>query len=331
MFFLLQTFPGKMHSAIFGSYAFTSAMAVLGLLVLVYLAIKCLISLVYGCWLYGSSSRMDINKFGEWAVVTGATDGIGKAYCQALAKRGLNVVIVGRSKDKLQQCKTHFEAEYPDQQFLCVQVDFSHGQEIFEVLRTATESLSVGTLVNNVGISYPVPDLLHDVSEEFVMDMVRVNLISTVMCTRLFLPQMVTRNRGLIINVASSSAVLRVPYMAMYSATKAFVDSFSRNIGAEYRNTGIVVQCLLPFKVATNMAATYGDISQTSAMLPTAEHYVESALRVLGKTDRTHGCVGHSVMGYISKLLPERLAVHLTAKALVAERTRILANGGVDA
>lgn len=314
-----------MFKPILNSSDATNAFAIIGLLAIIYIGLKILKKIAYGIWLYGTSSVVRFRRFGAWAVVTGATDGIGKAFCKAMANHGLNVVIVGRNPSKLAQVKEEMETQFPQRNFRTVQIDFSEGQEIYSTLWKATEQLEVGVLVNNVGIAYPVPNLMHELDEKFLLDIVRVNAISAVMCTHLYLPQMVTRNTGLIINVASSSAVLTVPYMAMYACTKSFVNAFTRNLAAEYRKTNIVVQGLLPFMVGTKMAAEFSDISRPSMTLPTPETYVKSALNLTGRVTTSFGCVGHGLQGFISKLLPESLAVALTAKSLEDQRERILA------
>ncbi|XP_065584269.1 very-long-chain 3-oxoacyl-CoA reductase-B-like, partial [Artemia franciscana] len=146
----------------------------------------------------GKSIKM--KDMGEWAVVTGATDGIGKAYAEECARHGINTVLISRSLNKLQNVALEIESRY-DVKTKTIDVDFTNGPEIFEKIAKNIEGLDIGILINNVGMSYSYPEFLDQVEDSvgFAMRLVNCNCISVVRMSIMVLPQMVQKRKGLII------------------------------------------------------------------------------------------------------------------------------------
>lgn len=241
--------------------------------------------------LFGSSIRL--KEMGSWAVVTGATDGIGKAYAKALAKKGLNVVLISRTRSKLEEVAKEIEAESKVQTRI-VTADFTTGPEIYEGIRAQTADLEVGVLVNNVGMSYANPEYylgLPD-QEKFISNIVTCNIFSVTRMCGLFLPAMVERRKGVVINISSLSAVIPAPLLTVYAASKAFVDKFSDDLATEYAHHGITVQSVLPGPVATNMSK----IRRPTWMSCAPKTFVSSALATLGIARHTTGYYPHSLL-----------------------------------
>lgn len=241
--------------------------------------------------LFGSSIRL--KEMGSWAVVTGATDGIGKAYAKALAKKGLNVVLISRTRSKLEEVAKEIEAESKVQTRI-VTADFTSGPEIYEGIRAQTADLEVGILVNNVGMSYANPEYylgLPD-QEKFISNIVTCNIFSVTRMCGLFLPGMVERRKGVVINISSLSAVIPAPLLTVYAASKAFVDKFSDDLATEYAHHGITVQSVLPGPVATNMSK----IRRPTWMSCAPKTFVSSALATLGIARHTTGYYPHSLL-----------------------------------
>ena len=162
--------------------------------------------------------------YGAWAVVTGATDGIGKAFAFQLAKKGLNLVLVGRSSNKLKQVSKEIMSEFPTTRIKTVVFDFSGDVSTgIEAMAKAIEGLDVGVLVNNVGVTYPAARYFHEVEEKIWMNIVRVNLEGTTRVTRAVLPGMLQRKRGAIVNIGSGASIVvpSHPLYTIYAATKA--------------------------------------------------------------------------------------------------------------
>ncbi|XP_067316902.1 very-long-chain 3-oxoacyl-CoA reductase-B-like [Anolis sagrei] len=235
---------------------------------------------------------VDFSHYGTWAVVTGATSGIGKAYAHELAKKGLDVVLVSRSMEKLKQVADEIEQLY-GRRTKVIQADFTGGSEIYESIHKTLHGLEIGVLVNNVGTNQLMPlDFLRTPDiDKYINDVVNCNILSTLKMTEAILPQMVARKKGIIINLSSASAWRPTAWAALYSSSKAFVDFFSRALDVEYRSKGIIVQCVLPMFVDTNMTKLFN--FRIAKMSP--EVYAHKALNTVGFTNRTSGCLSHSL------------------------------------
>jgi len=222
---------------------------------------------------------LPLKNIGQWAVVTGATDGIGKAYCDELAALGLNIVLISRSPYKLQNVAADIESNYKVKTKI-IDVDFTRGLEIYERIGKELEGLEIGILINNVGMSYTYPEYLAQIpnATEFSQQLINCNVVSVTQMCLLVLPKMVERKKGLILNVSSASAVLPTPLMTMYSSTKAFVFKFSEDLALEYAPFGVTVQCVLPGFVATNMSR----IKRPTLKAPLPEVFVRGQMKTLG-------------------------------------------------
>ncbi|XP_045148172.1 testosterone 17-beta-dehydrogenase 3-like [Echinops telfairi] len=243
-----------------------------------------------------------IRAQGAWAVVTGATDGIGRAYAHQFAKKGLNIVLISRNANKLEKEAKEIERLHGTDTRV-IQADFTGGLEIYGAIEEGLKGLEIGVLVNNVGMGYSKgPGKLLDCknSAQGLSDTVNCNMMSVVQMTRIVLPQMVSRHRGIIINVSSMSENHPWPFLATYSATKAFVQRFSTAVGAEYLSEGVTIQTVSPGVVSTNM--TYN--IKTGLLVKDPQEWAEQAVHTLGLSSHTPGCLSHAVQTFLIGLLP---------------------------
>ncbi|KAG9446338.1 hypothetical protein H6P81_012466 [Aristolochia fimbriata] len=272
----------------------------LGVLVLLKTSVKFLY------WVYVNFLRpgKNLSKYGSWALVTGPTDGIGKGFAFQLARKGLNLVLVGRNPDKLREVADQIQAKYGKTQIKNVVVDFSGDlSEGIQRIKEAVQGLDVGILVNNVGISYPYARYFHEVDEDLLRNLIKINVEGTTKVTQAILPGMLERKKGAIVNIGSGAAIVipSDPLYAVYAATKAYIDQFSRCLYVEYKNKGIDVQCQVPLYVATKLAS----IKRSSFFVPSSEGYARAALRWIGYEPRCTPYWPHSVMWFLSYSLPE--------------------------
>ncbi|KAB1273090.1 Very-long-chain 3-oxoacyl-CoA reductase-B, partial [Camelus dromedarius] len=237
-------------------------------------------------------------------VVTGATSGIGRAYAHELARRGLNIVLISRDPSKLEHEAKEIERLY-GRSTRVIQADFTGGLEIYEPIEAGLKDLEIGILVNNVAKQYAdnLGKLLdfEDTAQK-LSDIINCNMMSVVQgktrpspfllqMTRIVLPQMVTRRKGIIINISSIVDRNPFPFIAMYGATKAFVRSFSASLKAEYSSEGVLVQTVSPFIVETNMTLAM----KNRFLVVNAHDFARQALDTLGLTSYTPGCLRHAL------------------------------------
>ncbi|XP_038107347.1 very-long-chain 3-oxoacyl-CoA reductase [Culex quinquefasciatus] len=248
--------------------------------------------------LFGPKIRL--KEMGQWALVTGATDGIGKAFVKALSKKGINLILVSRSLAKLKDVSKDIQNEF-NVQTKIIAVDFTSGPEIYDAIEKQTADLEVGILVNNVGMSYANPEYFSALPDrlEFFDRMMACNVTSVLRMCGLFLPGMVKRRKGVVINVASIYVYLPGPLISVYAASKAFVAKFSDALATEYAGHGITVQSLEPGFVATKLSK----FSRTNMVVCTPETYVTSALAMVGFARHSTGYFPHAVLLFCVNLL----------------------------
>lgn len=158
-------------------------------------------------------------------MVTGATDGIGKAFAYQLAQKGLNLILVSRNSAKLKSVSKEIQANYPTTQIKTIAFDFSVGSlgGMNELLEEEIRGLDVGVLINNVGVTYPSARFLHEVDEQVWTNVVKVNVEGTTRVTMAVLRGMVERKRGAVVNIGSGAGIVvpSHPLFTVYAATKA--------------------------------------------------------------------------------------------------------------
>lgn len=171
-------------------------------------------------WVWGNGQLLS-PKLGKWAVVTGATDGIGKVYVEELARKGFAVILISRSQDKLDDVARQLEEQYKVET-KTIAVDFGLS-DIYPKIEAGLAGLEIGVLVNNVGISYPYPEYFLHIPDldNFITNMINVNMTSVCQMTRLVLPRMVERSKGVVLNISSASGMYPVPLLTVYSSSKA--------------------------------------------------------------------------------------------------------------
>ncbi|NXN91542.1 HSDL1 protein, partial [Rhinopomastus cyanomelas] len=245
-----------------------------------------------------------VKQYGKWAVVTGGTDGIGKAYAEELAKRGVNIILISRNKEKLEAVSRSIAETYKVETDFIV-ADFSKGREPYRAIKEALRGREIGILVNNVGIFYPYPDYFTTLSEDLLWDIMHINIASANMMTHIVLPAMVEKRKGAIVNVSSASCCQPSPMMTIYGASKAYLDYFSRALHYEYASKGIFVQSLTPFVIATKLFACSSTVFNRPFFFPSAEEYASHAVSTLGLSTRTTGYWKHAIQFLLGKSLPE--------------------------
>jgi short-subunit dehydrogenase len=251
-----------------------------------------------------------------WAVVTGASSGLGAIFADQLAKRGLSLVLAGRDEARLNAVAQRVGRGAPDIAIELVVGDLGTDAG-FDALVTHLDGRPIDVLVNNAGFGTYGPFAEVDAGRE--RDLVAINVDALVRLTHAVLPGMLARGRGGILNVASTIAFQPGPYQATYGASKAFVLSLSQALWAETRGTGVTVTALCPGPTHTGFVdGLEADVSHTAVYkrLAAPEPVVAAGLRALDKgqpvvvaglRNRVMATVGSLAPGWLSATVTGRL------------------------
>lgn len=258
---------------------------------------------------------------GKTALITGASSGIGEAFARALAARKGNLILVARSGHKLKKLASELSKRFKVEAQVVV-ADLSDPKAPQKVFSAATKKgPSVDILINNAG--FGTRGHFHSLPADKEHSEIMVNLSSVVSLTHLFLPSMVKKKAGMIINVASTGSFQPVPYMAVYGATKAFVLSFSEALWAEYRKEGIRILALCPGETETNFEKVVGNSQGVFGRKRSAESVVQTALRALerGKSCAVDGG-GNYLLANLVRFAPRSFTASMTARIMGPKKQR---------
>jgi short-subunit dehydrogenase len=180
----------------------------------------------------------------EYALITGASKGIGRAIATELAGRGISVLLVARSEELLQQVAGEITSRYKAKaDWLALDLSTANApQNVWDWCKA--KGYDVNILVNNAGYGLSGPFEKYPLEEH--LNMMQLNMSTLVGLTHLFLPDLRRRSKAYILNVASSAAYQAVPKLSLYAATKAFVLAFSRGLHQELQGSSVSVTCVSP-------------------------------------------------------------------------------------
>lgn len=215
-----------------------------------------------------------------WALITGATDGIGKEFALQLAKKGFNVVLASRTQSKLDSVKQEVTAAAPGAQVKTVAIDFSKAEDAdYARLEKEVQSVPLAILVNNVGMSHNKPVLFAQSPVDELEAITEINVRATLRVTRLAVPHLQRNKRSLILHLGSFAGSIPTPLLATYTGTKAFLIGWNRALNEELRRDGVTSLLLNTYFVSTAMSK----IRKSSWSVPTPKQYVSQVLRKLGR------------------------------------------------
>jgi uncharacterized protein len=217
-------------------------------------------------------------RYGEWALITGASAGIGLEFAHALARGGMSCVLSARREDRLNALAAELrERHHVDTRVVTADLAASDGADR---LATAVGDLPIAMLVNNAGFGYA--GRFDKLDTERLRAMVQVNCVAPVVLTSKILPAMVKRARGAVIMVGSVAGRQPLPLHAVYSATKGFDLLLGEALWGELRGSGIDVLVLEPGPTATEFQAVAGEVVDANHGEPAAD-VVRVALDALGR------------------------------------------------
>ena len=269
---------------------------------------KVALPLLSGIYAHFLRPGKKLRKYGRWAVVTGATDGIGKALCLEFAKQGLDVVLISRTQSKLDDAAKEIEEKF-NVETKTISVDFGGGFDTTKQNKVAKalKGLDIGILANNVGMSYPFTKYYHELTNDECADLVSLNTESTLFMTKIVLGDeaqgMISRKRGAIVNTSSAAGVQPSPLLAGYAAAKGGIVQFTKSLACELKGLGIDVQVQTPLWVTTKLAK----IRKTSLTVPSPSTYARQAIKFVGYDVACSPYWAHALQLSVADLLPSFL------------------------
>lgn len=259
------------------------------------------------------------------ALITGATSGIGEAYAKKFAQLGYDLILTGRREDLLTKLSSTIIEQFRVKVEV-LKVELSNEEQLHTLVSKVKQTYDLEVLVNNAGFGSRSSFLEEDIFNQ--ENMVKVHVLAPMKLVHAALPGMITRDRGVIINVASISGKTPLPTGAIYSATKSFLQIFSESLHLENLNSNIVVQCLCPGFTRTDfhkkLDINIKSIKETGIIRwMSAEEVVEYSLRNLrkGKVICVPG-LRNKVLWFLSSVLPRPIYYKLVSR--VGERKQVL-------
>ena len=249
----------------------------------------------------------------RWALVTGASSGIGAEFARLLAAKGYSVVLVARREERLRALAAELERSAPVKTRV-IAADLSEpGSASSLAAALETDGVVLDVLVNNAGFGGRGAFSKTEWDREH--EMMQLNMVALVELTKRILPGMVSRGRGHILNVASTAAFQPGPFMAVYFATKAFVLSFSEAVNEELRGTGVSLTTLCPGPTDSEFfdAAKIKNSALTKRKIPSSLEVARTGLDAMFACKRTviHG-LSNRIGTLAGRFLPRGLVIRAT-------------------
>ncbi|XP_068610033.1 inactive hydroxysteroid dehydrogenase-like protein 1 [Brachionichthys hirsutus] len=244
-------------------------------------------------------------RFGDWAVINGASEPVAKAYAEELARHGVSIIFVTQDQSSVRDTAASLCLSYGIETVVIL-ADLSLGYAASKPVKEAIRGKDIGFLVNCVE-SPTSPQSLIEMHEQGLFDLVNKNVAVATLMTRLVLPGMVQRGRGAVVNISSGACCRPFPRRVALTASTGYLDHFSRALHLEYSGRGIFVQSLTPFQIAVNRPQSSSSSSSSGEGLfsPKPEVYARHAISTLGVSNRTTGYWPHTLQCGLMRCIPE--------------------------
>lgn len=252
----------------------------------------------------------------RWALITGASSGIGKAFAERLAKEGANLVLVARDQQALESLASALKLQH-NIETLIISKDLTHLEAPLELYHAVEAAgVKVDILINNAGMG--VFGKLHETELERNQQLLMLNVVALSSLTQLFLPAMLANKSGIVINIASTAAFQPLPYMSNYGASKVFVLNFTEALWAEYVKEGIQFLSVCPGPTDTHFFIAMKRKPMNFGKLDQAEAVVEQALKALQQRKILTIC------GPLHNFITAQISRFFTRKFIAKETLKVM-------
>lgn len=246
--------------------------------------------------------------YGAWAVVTGASSGIGEEFSRQLAALKFNLVLIARRQDRLQRLAQALTAAHAIQvETVCVDLS---GADFLPQVAARTDALDVGLLINNAGFALTGKFLDHSLDDE--LSLLHVNCRAPMVLAHHFGRRFVKNHKGGIINVSSAASIMPLPFWAQYSASKIYLRYLSESLWFEMKEQGVDVLALCPGGTRTEFSQVAGIDMGGGEVAP----LVRAALENLGKKVSLMPGAGNALAAFVSRFISRRRAVILGSRVI---------------
>jgi short-subunit dehydrogenase len=248
-------------------------------------------------------------KYGPWALVAGASEGLGAAFAEALARRGLNLILIARTQDKLEQLSRHLSTSYSVEAII-YPIDLAD----FNTLKTflSTRKETIGLLVYNAAYS-PI-GYFEDIAEESLDQIIDVNVKTPLLLTKLLSRQMIKNKQGGIILMSSLAGIQGSPKISTYAASKAFNTILSEGLWNELKKHGIDVLASCAGAISTPGYKKAQNTKDAPGTLP-AQRVAEDTLNALGHGPTIiPGFTNKLAHFFMNRIFPKKWAISIMNK-----------------
>ena len=244
------------------------------------------------------------NHDNAWAIITGATDGIGLAFAKKLFAQNWSIIIVSRNQEKIDNViREHF---WSASTVIGYMMDFSTCtyQDYEKFASTILKTRNIRLLINNAGVGFDNPEYFHLLDENKILQICKVNMEATMYMTKVVIKRMLINmyeKKGFVLNISSASGILQTsPLISVYGASKAFINHWTASMIIEYQGV-IKFESLTPFYITSKLSG----YKIPTFFIPSPETYVENAIQKIGKGKITQmGYYPHSFLINLLLLLP---------------------------
>lgn len=243
-------------------------------------------------------------KYGEWALITGASSGIGEAFAEKLASKGINLAIAARRIDRLIALSERLQQSY-NVKIIPIQVDLT-AHDFLSSIQSNLKNIEIGILINNAGIG--LNGNFKDFAPEEISNLIQLNCIVPSLLTSSFLGGMIQKRKGAIIFLSSTVGLNPTPFMSIYSASKSFNYFLGDSLWYELKNYNIDVLTLVPGSTKTE----FPRLNKNKFLTASPEHVADSAIEALGKKNYIVDGFLNKVFVQGSKLLPKKFLIKFT-------------------
>lgn len=203
-----------------------------------------------------------------------------------IARSKYSILLVSRTASKLNALAQQLHSLNPSITVKTLAIDFAHASSAdYDRLASTVEGLDIAILINNVGLSHDIPVPFAQTPPDEISNIITINCLATLRITQLIVPGMISRRRGLILNMGSFGGLIPTPLLATYSGSKAFLQQWSSALGAELAPFHVTVELVQAYLITSAMSK----IRRPSLLVPSARSFVKVTLSRLGRTGGAQG------------------------------------------